>query len=87
MAGKGFDAEKVSQTLNSISVAQTFEPVQSLMDTNIDVCVESVIRNSIPSVKGFLHNEHELVIVEAIEEARQKVHIYIDMYYSHYLTT
>ena len=58
LAGRGFDAERVSQTLNSIKMAQAFEPLQPLEDTDVE---------------GYLRNEHELMIVSCIEEARREV--------------
>ena len=57
LAGRGFDADKVAQTLNSIQVTQAFEPMQPLEDTDVE---------------GYLKNEHELMIVSAMEESRRE---------------
>lgn len=35
LAGRGFDAERVAQTLNAIKVVQAFEPLQPLQDTDV----------------------------------------------------
>jgi hypothetical protein len=39
LAGRGFDTEKVSETLDAINIAETFEPLQPLEDTDVEVCV------------------------------------------------
>lgn len=58
LAGRGFDADKISQTIHSIKVAQAFEPLQPLEDTDVE---------------GFLRHEHELTIISAIEATRNEV--------------
>ncbi|KAJ3089450.1 hypothetical protein HK102_006381 [Quaeritorhiza haematococci] len=57
LANKGYDAERVSETLNAINLASTFEPLQPLHDTDIE---------------GYLRHEHEMVILSTIEESRQQ---------------
>jgi nuclear pore complex protein Nup93 len=55
LANRGFDAEKVTATLNKINPAATFEPVEGLYDTDIE---------------GYLRLEHETIVTSAIEENR-----------------
>ncbi|KAJ3416309.1 hypothetical protein HDV05_002249 [Chytridiales sp. JEL 0842] len=57
LANRGFDAEKVTATLNQINPAATFEPVEGLYDTDIE---------------GYLRLEHETIITTAIEENRSQ---------------
>ena len=57
LAGRGFDSDRISQTLQQIHVAQAFEPMQALEDTDVD---------------GFLRNEHELLLLGTIEEMRER---------------
>lgn len=61
LAGKGFDAEKLSRNLNSINLKSTFEPITGIEhETDID---------------GFLRHEHDLIILTAIEETKRQVRI------------
>ncbi|KAJ3094527.1 hypothetical protein HDU97_007963 [Phlyctochytrium planicorne] len=57
LANKGFDADKVSATLSMIDPAATFEPVEGLYDTDIE---------------GYLKQEHDAIMVNAIEESRSQ---------------
>ncbi|KAI9145346.1 Nup93/Nic96-domain-containing protein [Paraphysoderma sedebokerense] len=57
LANRGFDPEQLQQNLNAINLAQTFEPLQPLHDTDIE---------------GFLKHQHETLIVSAIEEGRKQ---------------
>uniref|UniRef100_A0A2R5LLL6 Nuclear pore protein n=2 Tax=Ornithodoros turicata TaxID=34597 RepID=A0A2R5LLL6_9ACAR len=54
LGSKGFDLPKVSQKLDSLSVAKTFEPIEPIQETDI---------------QGFLRNERENAILSVIEES------------------
>nr|KAJ3421523.1 hypothetical protein HK105_003229 [Polyrhizophydium stewartii] len=58
LAKQGFDAERVSQTLAQIDLANTFEPLQGVPDADID---------------AYLRNEHENIVSVAIEETKNQV--------------
>ncbi len=58
LAGKGYDAEKLSRTLNSINLKTTFEPLEPLAEADIE---------------GYLRHEHDMIILTAIEESKKKV--------------
>ncbi|KJE93034.1 hypothetical protein CAOG_03895 [Capsaspora owczarzaki ATCC 30864] len=55
LATRGFDADKYTRNLNSISLA-TFEPLEPIGDTDI---------------QSFLRHEHEMLILTAVEEAKR----------------
>jgi nuclear pore complex protein Nup93 len=57
LANRGFDAEKVSETLNRINLALSFEPLDSIPDTDIN---------------GYLRNDHENIVSAAIEEQKKQ---------------
>jgi nuclear pore complex protein Nup93 len=61
LASKGFDAEKLSKSLNLIDVEHTFEPLEAIQDTDVE---------------SYLRHEHEMAIVAVIEEARRNVSRY-----------
>ena len=46
LASKGFDADRVRETIDQINLALTFEPLQAVHDTDIE---------------GYLRNEHETI--------------------------
>ncbi|CAH1780372.1 unnamed protein product [Owenia fusiformis] len=56
LGSKGFDLPKISQKLEGLSTAKTFEPLEPLRDTDIN---------------GFLRNERENALLAAIEQARK----------------
>jgi nuclear pore complex protein Nup93 len=58
LAGKGYDAEKLSRSLNSINIKTTFEPLEPIAETDIE---------------SYLRHEHDMIILTAIEEAKKKV--------------
>lgn len=54
LGSKGFDLPKVSQKLDSLTAAKTFEPIEPIHETDI---------------QGFLRNERENAILSLIEES------------------
>ena len=58
LGSRGFDVQKVSQKLESLSSAKTFEPLEPVRDTDI---------------YGFLKNERENALLTAIEQTRKNV--------------
>ena len=58
LGSRGYDIQKVSQKLESLSAAKTFEPLEPVRDTDI---------------QGFLKNERENALLAAIEQARKTV--------------
>ncbi|KAK2144899.1 hypothetical protein LSH36_721g01052 [Paralvinella palmiformis] len=56
LGSRGFDVQKVSQKLESLSSAKTFEPLEPVRDTDI---------------YGFLKNERENALLTAIEQTRK----------------
>ncbi|KAI9096903.1 Nup93/Nic96-domain-containing protein [Phlyctochytrium arcticum] len=56
LANKGFDPDRVRQTLDQIDLSQTFEPLHAVSDTDIE---------------GFLNNEYENIVTMAIFESKQ----------------
>ena len=58
LGSKGYDIQKVSQKLESLSAAKTFEPLEPVRDTDI---------------QGFLKNERENALLSAIEQTRKNV--------------
>jgi nuclear pore complex protein Nup93 len=58
LSGSGVDAEKLSRNLHAIDLKSTFEPIQTITDTDID---------------AYLKHEHNLIILTAIEEAKKEV--------------
>ncbi|KAI8853098.1 Nup93/Nic96-domain-containing protein [Chytridium lagenaria] len=57
LANRGFDADRVSAALSMLDPAATFEPVEGLYDTDIE---------------GYLKQEHENMILSAIENSRSQ---------------
>eukprot|EP01087_Luapelamoeba_hula_P017487 TRINITY_DN5517_c0_g1_i2.p1 TRINITY_DN5517_c0_g1~~TRINITY_DN5517_c0_g1_i2.p1 ORF type:complete len:803 (-),score=83.30 TRINITY_DN5517_c0_g1_i2:135-2543(-) len=57
LATKGFDAEKLAQNLNSISLKSTFEPLEPLGDTDLE---------------SYLRTEHDNMVLTAIQEAKKE---------------
>eukprot|EP00158_Paraphelidium_tribonemae_P008149 Partr_v1_DN28494_c2_g1_i2_m41276 putative Nup93/Nic96 len=57
LSGRGFDTKRISETLQAIDVAQAFEPMQPLEDTD---------------VQGFLRHQHELLLISTIEDMRNQ---------------
>ena len=58
LGSRGYDIQKVSQKLESLSAAKTFEPLEPVRDTDIH---------------RFLKNERENALLAAIEQARKNV--------------
>jgi nuclear pore complex protein Nup93 len=58
LAGKGFDADKLSRNLQSVNVKSTFEPLEPLAETDVD---------------GYLRHEYDMIVLTAIEEAKKEV--------------
>ncbi|ELT94870.1 hypothetical protein CAPTEDRAFT_177509 [Capitella teleta] len=56
LGSRGFDTGKVSQKLETLSSAKTFEPLEPVRDTDI---------------QGFLRNERENALLAVIEQARK----------------
>lgn len=56
LGSQGFDLPRVSQKLETLSVAKTFEPLEPVRETDI---------------QGFLRNERENAILSVIEESRK----------------
>jgi len=57
LAPKGFDAEQLQQTLNSIELKATYEPLEPIAETDLE---------------GYLRHEHETLVLTAIEEAKKE---------------
>ncbi|KAJ3322769.1 hypothetical protein HDU76_013803 [Blyttiomyces sp. JEL0837] len=57
LANRGFDADKVTATLNLITPSATFEPIEGLYDTDVE---------------GYLRMEHVTLITQVIEEGRNQ---------------
>ncbi|KAJ3194732.1 hypothetical protein HK101_002013 [Irineochytrium annulatum] len=55
LANRGYDAEKVTATLNLINPAATFEPMEGLFDTDIE---------------GYIRQQHEKIVSSAVEESQ-----------------
>jgi nuclear pore complex protein Nup93 len=60
LAGKGFDADRLSRNLNSINIKAAFEPAEPLTETDLD---------------AYLKHEYDLTILTSIEEAKKEVGI------------
>ena len=60
LARKGIDAHGLRNLLDSVHAKQAAEPMQQLRDTDVD---------------GYLRNQHELLLISAIEEIRNKVRL------------
>jgi hypothetical protein len=58
LARQGFDTEKLTQNLSSIDLKTTFEPLESISETDLE---------------SYLKHEHELIVLSAIEEAKKEV--------------
>ncbi|XP_060553313.1 nuclear pore complex protein Nup93-like [Ruditapes philippinarum] len=56
LGSKGYDVPKISQKLEGLSAAKTFEPLEPVRDTDI---------------QGFLRNERENALLAVIEQTRQ----------------
>jgi len=57
LAGKGFDADRLSRNLNSINIKAAFEPAEPLTETDLD---------------AYLKHEYDLTILTSIEEAKKE---------------
>eukprot|EP00029_Vermamoeba_vermiformis_P006383 TRINITY_DN2483_c0_g1_i2.p1 TRINITY_DN2483_c0_g1~~TRINITY_DN2483_c0_g1_i2.p1 ORF type:complete len:833 (-),score=260.37 TRINITY_DN2483_c0_g1_i2:26-2524(-) len=57
LARQGFDTEKLTQNLSSIDLKTTFEPLESISETDLE---------------SYLKHEHELIVLSAIEEAKKE---------------
>ena len=55
LSQQGFDPQKLQSSLASISIASTFEPLEPVLDTDLN---------------AFLRNEHDTMITCAIQETR-----------------
>ena len=71
LARRGFDADKVSQTLNTINITHAFEPLAPLEDADVEVLIIYTLYLYFLK-KGYLKNEHELTVIRAIEETRMQ---------------
>nr|KAF6411213.1 nucleoporin 93 [Rousettus aegyptiacus] len=58
LGSRGLDISHISQRLESLSAATTFEPLEPVKDTDI---------------QGFLKNEKDNALLSAIEESRKRV--------------
>lgn len=58
LASKGVDTQKIRNLLDSLQNTQAFEPKYYLKDTDVE---------------GYLQNQHELQLIEALENSRKKV--------------
>ena len=56
LSTKGLEVPKLSQRLESLSTTKTFEPLEPVVETDI---------------QGFLKNERENAILSAIEETKR----------------
>jgi len=56
LGSKGYDVPKISQKLEGLSAAKSFEPLEPVRDTDI---------------QGFLRNERENALLAVIEQTRQ----------------
>ncbi|XP_064611037.1 nuclear pore complex protein Nup93-like [Liolophura sinensis] len=57
LGSKGFDVPRISQKLEGLSAAKTFEPLEPILDTD---------------VQGFLRNERENTVLAVIEQTRNR---------------
>ena len=57
LASGGIDAAQLANTIQSTDIANTFEPLQPVYDTDVE---------------GYVRHEHEQVILSLIEESRQQ---------------
>ncbi|EPQ25972.1 uncharacterized protein PFL1_06427 [Pseudozyma flocculosa PF-1] len=57
LANGGIDAAELAETINAANIANTFEPLQPVYDTDVE---------------SYLKHEHEQVILGAIEEGRRE---------------
>ena len=57
LAKQGFDPEQLTSTLNNIQLATTFEPLEPVLDTDLE---------------AFLRNEHDNMISCLVQEVRSK---------------
>ncbi|KAN0061165.1 nuclear pore complex subunit [Thecaphora frezii] len=57
LANGGIDAAELADTINAANIANTFEPLQPIYDTDVE---------------SYLKHEHEQVILGAIEEGRRE---------------
>ena len=57
LANGGIDASELADTINAANIANTFEPLQPIYDTDVE---------------SYLKHEHEQVILSAIEEGRRE---------------
>jgi len=55
LAGRGFDAEKLSREMSSIELNTSYEPLKPLGEPNID---------------GYLQHHRDMIVVTVIEEAK-----------------
>lgn len=56
LGSRGFDVPKLTQKLDSLNAAKTLEPIEPVVETDIE---------------GFLRNEHENTLVTVIEQSRR----------------
>ena len=57
LASGGIDAAQLANTIQNTDIANTFEPLQPVYDTDVE---------------GFIRHEHEQVILSMIEESRRE---------------
>ncbi|XP_056137865.1 nuclear pore complex protein Nup93 isoform X2 [Lampris incognitus] len=66
LGSRGFDIFNISQRLESLSAATTFEPLEPVRDTEI---------------QGFLKNERDNALLSAIEESRRRTFLLAEEYH------
>ncbi|XP_078067157.1 nuclear pore complex protein Nup93 [Mustelus asterias] len=66
LGSKGLDISHISQRLESLSAATTFEPLEPVKDTDI---------------QGFLKNERDNALLSAIEESRKRTFAMAERYH------
>ncbi|KAJ7415360.1 Nuclear pore complex protein Nup93 [Pitangus sulphuratus] len=92
LGSKGLDIPHISQRLESLSAVTTFEPLEPVKDTDIQVAVFASLRchggrNLIDSRdaavhdKGFLKNEKDNALLSAIEESRRRTFAMAEEYH------
>ncbi|KAJ3383827.1 hypothetical protein HDU92_003919 [Lobulomyces angularis] len=57
LANKGYDAEKVAETLEQIDFAGTFESLNPIQDTDVE---------------SYLQHQHEIIVLSAVEDGRKQ---------------
>ncbi len=58
LSGQGFNTDRLSRDLNAINIKTTFEPLEPLVETDLD---------------GYLKHEQDMIVLTAIEESKKEV--------------